>query len=72
MLYISNGYIGVMPNKYIVMHFCHILAKFPHSKEPDGLKRLPSPLPLKIVSKSITISMIVILHFMKRSFRHIV
>lgn len=70
MLYISNGYIGVMPNKYIVTHFCHILAIFPHSKEPDGLKRLPSLLPPKIVSKSITISMIIILDSMKRSFKH--
>lgn len=71
MLYISNGHIGVTPNKYIVMHFCHILAKFPHSKEPEGLKGPPPPLPPKIVSKSNAISMIIILDFIMRSFKHI-
>lgn len=70
-LYIYNGYIGVMPNKYIVIQFCHILAKLPYYKKPDGLKRLPSLLPPKIVSKSITISIIIILDSMKRSFKHI-
>lgn len=70
MLYISNGHIGVTPNKYIVMHFCHILAKFPHSKEPEGLKGPPSP-PPKIVSKSNAISVIIILDFIMRSFKHI-
>lgn len=71
MLYISSGYIGVMPNKLIVTHFCYILANFLHSKEPYGLKRLPSPLPPKVVSKSITKNTIIILDFMKRRFKHI-